>query len=90
LEEVRQRLAALRAELNRLDGDQTVFARAFHTHVARTVLEALAADEARLAALPFMNMALGDLSQSTASSSTSDVGLWSDSSPTGRREVLDV
>lgn len=35
LDEVRHRLAGLRAELERLELDPQVFARAFHTQVAR-------------------------------------------------------
>ena len=46
---VRRRLAALAEELERLDRDPDVFAKAFHTMVARSAYEALSADEARLA-----------------------------------------
>jgi hypothetical protein len=89
LAEVRQRLAALRAELNRLDRDPSVFARAFHTRVARAVLVALAEDEARLATLPPLDLAT-DRIRGSISSIAFDVQSWSDSGPAGRREILDV
>jgi hypothetical protein len=46
---VRRRLAALAEELERLDRDPDVFAKAFHTMVARSAYEALSADASRLA-----------------------------------------
>ena len=49
---VRRRLDALVEELERLDSDPDVFARAFHTMVARSAREALLADESRLARQP--------------------------------------
>ena len=88
--EVRQRLAALMAELNRLERDQTVFARAFHTHVAQTVYAALIEDEARLAALPTLDLTLDDSPEITGSSTVVDVQSWSASGPACRREILDV
>lgn len=45
---VRRRMAALDAELSRLDRDRQVFARAFHTIAAQTAYEALRAEERRL------------------------------------------
>jgi hypothetical protein len=90
LGEVRQRLAALRAELRQLDDDRRVFARAFHTRVARAVLVALAEDEARLAALPTPDLTFGDVAEGTQWSTPVEVELWSDSAPAGRREILDV
>ncbi len=46
---VRRRLAALAEELERLDRDPDVFAKAFHTMVARSAYETLSADASRLA-----------------------------------------
>ena len=46
---VRRRLAALAEELERLDRDPDVFAKAFHTTVARSAYETLSADASRLA-----------------------------------------
>jgi hypothetical protein len=90
LDEVRQRLVALRAELNRLERDQTVFARAFHSHVAQTVYAALIEDEARLSALPTLDLTLDDSPETTLSSTVFDVQPWSASGPARRREILDV
>jgi hypothetical protein len=56
LAEVQQRLAALRVELQRLERDQAVFARAFHTYVAQAVYDTLVEDEARLAAEPTLEL----------------------------------
>jgi hypothetical protein len=46
---IRQRLSALAAELERLEHDEGVFAKAFRTRVAQCAYDALIADEARLA-----------------------------------------
>lgn len=46
---IRRRLDALADELDRLERDPDVFARAFHTNVARTAYETLVADAAQLA-----------------------------------------
>jgi len=88
LDEVRQRLAALTVELNRLERDQTVFARAFHTQVAQTVYAALVEDEARLATVATLDLAVDDSPEITLS--VIDVQQWSASGPAHRREILDV
>jgi hypothetical protein len=49
---IRGRLDALAQELERLDRDPDVFARAFHTMAARSAREALLADASRLADRP--------------------------------------
>jgi len=49
---LRGRVDALTEELERLDRDPDVFAKAFHTMVARSAREALLADAARLADRP--------------------------------------
>jgi hypothetical protein len=49
---VRRRLAALAEELERLDRDPDVFAKAFHTMAARAAYETLLADASRLADRP--------------------------------------
>jgi hypothetical protein len=49
---VRRRLDALAEELERLDRDPDVFAKAFHTMVARSARDALRADASRLADRP--------------------------------------
>ncbi len=90
LHEVRQRLAALRAELNRLERDRTVFARAFHTQVAQAVYAALLVEEARLAALPLLDLTFDDSPEITLSSTALDVQPWSASGGARRREILDV
>jgi hypothetical protein len=46
---IRRRLEALADELERLEHDREVFARAFHTSVARAAYETLLADAAQLA-----------------------------------------
>jgi hypothetical protein len=46
---IRRRLDALADELERLEHDPDVFARAFHTNVARSVYESLLVDAAELA-----------------------------------------
>ena len=55
---MRSRMAALLAELERLDHDRTVFARAFRTRVAQAAYDALLADTSRLAAVTTMEMEL--------------------------------
>jgi hypothetical protein len=45
---IRRRLDALADELERLERDPEVFARAFHTNVARTAYETLLVDAAQL------------------------------------------
>lgn len=47
---VQRRLGALTAELDRLEHDRTVFARAFRTHVAMAAYSALLEDADRLTA----------------------------------------
>ena len=49
---IRRRLAALAEELDRLDHDPDVFAKAFHTKVARSAYEELLAEASRLATQP--------------------------------------
>jgi hypothetical protein len=90
LDEVRQRLAALRAELERLEHDQAVFARAFHTHVAETVYATLIEEEARLAALPTLDLTLGDAPGFTLTSTEFGVATYWPSGTSSRREILDV
>jgi hypothetical protein len=90
LDEIRQRLAALTAELKRLERDRTVFARAFHTHVAQAVYAALIEDEARLAALPSLELTLDEPAETTPSSSVVDEQSWSTSGPARRAEILDL
>jgi hypothetical protein len=46
---IRRRLDALADELDRLERDPDVFAKAFHTNVARSAYETLVADRARMA-----------------------------------------
>ena len=46
---IRRRLEALADELERLERDREVFARAFHTNVARAAYETLLVDAAQLA-----------------------------------------
>ena len=48
-EQVQQRLDLLAAELQRLESDRSVFARAFRTYVAKDAYAALLADRTRLA-----------------------------------------
>src|SRR4051812_19618038 len=50
---IRDRLRALADELERLDREPDVFARAFHTMVARAAYEALLADAAAVADRPW-------------------------------------
>lgn len=77
---VRGRLIALQAELDRLDRDQEMFARAFHLGIARSVYKDLQVEEARLSAelepVEVGAVLVGDLDDA-----------WSSS---GRREVLDL
>jgi uncharacterized small protein (DUF1192 family) len=49
---LRRRLAALAAELDRLDHDPDIFAKAHHFHAARSAYEALLADVSRLGVQP--------------------------------------
>ena len=49
---IQRRLDALAHELQRLDRDPDVFAKAFHTAVARSAHQALLAEASRLAARP--------------------------------------
>jgi hypothetical protein len=46
---VRNRMDVLAAELERLENDTSIFAKAFRTHVAQAAYQALIADAARLA-----------------------------------------
>ena len=52
---IRRRLDALAAELERLDGDPDVFAKAFHTTVARSAYQELLAEASRLVDQPRAN-----------------------------------
>lgn len=56
LSTVRDRLFALSGELDRLDRDTTQFARAFRVMVVQDAYRALLADEARLAAVPALDL----------------------------------
>ena len=77
LEFIQDRLHALRDELDRLDRDPDVFAKAFHTLVARSAYQDLLADASRLT---HRSPALLD--------PTADVDLaWSS---TTQREVLEI
>jgi hypothetical protein len=49
---IRRRLDALAAELDRLDDDPEVFAKAFHTKVARSAYQELMAEASRLVDQP--------------------------------------
>jgi hypothetical protein len=53
---VRRRMDVLADELERLERDPSVFARAFRTIVARAALEALSADASRLAAVASLDL----------------------------------
>jgi hypothetical protein len=53
---LRHRLHVVADELERLDHDPTVFARAFRTVVARSAYEALLADVSRLTAVPTLEL----------------------------------
>ena len=55
---VRRRLDILGAELERLERDPDIFARAFRTNVARSAYEALLVDASRLAAVPHLDLDL--------------------------------
>jgi hypothetical protein len=50
---IRQRLDALAEELERLDRDREIFAKAFHTTVARSAYEALLAEASRVSNQPW-------------------------------------
>jgi hypothetical protein len=67
-----------------------VFARAFHSHVAQAVYDALAEDEVRLCALPSLDLTLEDSPLSTLASTAFDVQPWSGSGSAERCEILDV
>lgn len=77
---VRGRLIALEAELDRLDRDEEMFARAFHLGIARSVYKDLQVEEARLSEelrpVEVGAVVVGELDDA-----------WSSS---GRREVLDL
>lgn len=96
LDEVRGRLAALKAELTRLERDRDVFARAFHTQVAQTVYDALVEDEVRLCALPSLDLTLDvapvmvDAPAMTLSRNIVGGQRWSNSGRSERYEILDL
>jgi hypothetical protein len=90
LDEVRQRLAALVAELNRLERDRTVFARAFHTYVAQTVHAALLEDEARLRTLPTLDLTVEDSTEIILSPTVFDPLPWTAAGSAPRLEILDL
>lgn len=74
---VRQRLDALAAELDRLDRDPEVFARAFHVLAARAAYQALLADATRF--VPEPHRSAGPVLE-----------LDVEGAVYGRREVLDL
>jgi len=53
---VRRRLDILAGELERLERDREVFAKAFHTHAAQIAYQGLLADASRLAAVATLEM----------------------------------
>jgi hypothetical protein len=79
---IAHRLAALDRELERLEHDPDVFAKAFHTIAARSAYEALAADARRLADTPDPSFADGGRGRRL------EFELLGPSA--GRREELDV
>ena len=90
VDEVRQRLVAMAAELNRLDRDQTMIARGFHTQVAQAVYAALLEDEARLSAVPTLDVTMEQPRDSTLSATAFDTPSWSAIRPARRFEILDL
>ncbi len=89
-DDVNQRLAALQAELDRLQGDPSVFARAFHTRVAQQARAALLDLQARLAELATLDLTPETSAQSACISTVFDDQPWSTHGTRGRREILDV
>jgi hypothetical protein len=53
---IRRRLHVVADELDRLEHDPGIFARAFHTTAARSAYESLQSDESRLTALPCLEL----------------------------------
>ena len=53
---IRDRLDALTEELERLDRDPDIFAKAFHTIVARSAYEALMADASKISSQPRLHV----------------------------------
>jgi hypothetical protein len=90
LAEVQQRLAALRVELQRLERDEAVFARAFHTYVAQAVYDTLVEDEARLAAEPTLELTVCDLPAGAVRSIDLDSRSQPASGACGAWEILDL
>jgi len=96
LDEVRRRLAVLKAELTRLERDRDVFARAFHTQVAQIVYDALVEDEVRLCALPSLDLTLDvapvEVGAPAMTLSPNAFGgeRWSNSGRAERYEILDL
>jgi hypothetical protein len=78
---VLRRMEVIADELERLERDPAVFARAFRTVVARSAYEALIADASRLAAIPSL-----DLDRRL----DFDLNLDLEGTPTQRREVLNL
>jgi hypothetical protein len=78
---VLRRMEVVADELERLERDPAVFARAFRTVVARSAYEALIADASRLAAIPSL-----DLDRRL----DFDLDLDLEGTPTQRREVLNL
>jgi hypothetical protein len=84
---VRHRLDVLAEELERLDRDHSVFARAFRYQVARSAYQALIADASRLAEVARLAEA-GRLAHAEGSGTTIEVVIPGSLAPV--REELDV
>jgi hypothetical protein len=80
---VQQRLDVLAAELERLDDDEEIFAKAFRTHVAKAAYDALLADASRLGNASRL-VTVAPLDGTTA------IEIEAPSSLTPLREVLEV
>jgi hypothetical protein len=76
---VRRRMDALAEELERLDRDPAVFARAFRTIVAKSAYEALMADASRLSAVHSLDL-----------DAEFDLDLGFEGTPTQQREELEL
>ena len=83
LSNVHHRMDVLAAELERLERDHSVFARAFRTHVAKSAYAALLADAARLAEV-------SRLAQASRADTTMTIEMELPSSSSPVREVLDI
>jgi hypothetical protein len=81
---VRHRLDVLAAELDLLENDHSVFARAFRTHVAKSAYDALLADASRLAEVSRLANVSG------SSSTTMTIEIETPGSLGPFREELDV